>query len=98
MCLGTLKDGFKAHCRPIIGLDGCHIKSAYPRQFLTAIGMDGSNGWWLVAWIVVEKEAMEQWKWFLTLLQGDLDLPSDGYAFTFISDRQKVIFFFFYSH
>ncbi|KAL0302463.1 UNVERIFIED_CONTAM: hypothetical protein Scaly_3032300 [Sesamum calycinum] len=25
-CFGAMKDGFKAGCRPIIGIDGCHLK------------------------------------------------------------------------
>lgn len=25
-CLGPAKKGFKTGCRPIIGLDGCHLK------------------------------------------------------------------------
>ncbi|XP_061990065.1 uncharacterized protein LOC133708618 [Rosa rugosa] len=29
ICLGALKNGFKAGCRSVIGLDGCHLRSAY---------------------------------------------------------------------
>ena len=58
-CLGPPKRGFHDGCRPIIGLDGCHIKGSYPGQLLAAIGVDPNNGWWPIAWAVVEKEATE---------------------------------------
>ncbi|XP_071905845.1 uncharacterized protein [Coffea arabica] len=42
-CLGALKEGFKM-CRPVIGLDGCHIKGPYPAQLLSAVAVDPNNG------------------------------------------------------
>ena len=59
-CLGPLKKGFKDGCRPIIGLDGCHLKGIYRGQLLTAIAADPNNGWWPIAWAVMEREATEQ--------------------------------------
>ena len=38
ICLGGLKHGFKLGCRKFIGLDGCHLKSAYKGQLLCAVG------------------------------------------------------------
>ncbi|XP_071927647.1 uncharacterized protein [Coffea arabica] len=87
-CLGPLKKGFKDGCRPILCLDGCHIKGRYPGQLLTAIAVDPNNGFWPVAWAAVEKEATEQWRWFLTLLSGDLEIQNQGH-YTFMSDQQK---------
>ncbi|XP_027061053.1 uncharacterized protein [Coffea arabica] len=87
-CLGLLKKGFKDGCRPILCLDGCHIKDRYPGQLLTAIAVDPNNSFWPVAWAAVEKEAMEQWRWFLTLLSGDLKIQNQGH-YTFMSDQQK---------
>ncbi|XP_027183722.1 uncharacterized protein LOC113782007 [Coffea eugenioides] len=75
-CLRPLKQGFKDGCRPIIGLDGCHLKGTYPGQLLTALGVDPNNGYWPIAWAVVEKEATEQWKWFLKLLR---DASKEGF-------------------
>lgn len=37
-CFGPIKKGFKSGCRPLIGLDGCHLKGPYGGQLLTAIG------------------------------------------------------------
>ena len=87
-CLGALKEGFKM-CRPVIGLDGCHIKGPYPGQLLSAVAVDPNNGWWPIAWAIVEKEATIQWKWFLQLLQADLEIDNQCH-YTFISDQQKV--------
>ncbi|KAL6146398.1 hypothetical protein ACLB2K_057077 [Fragaria x ananassa] len=43
VCLGALKIGFIIGCRPILGLDGCHLKSVYGGQLLTAVGLDANN-------------------------------------------------------
>lgn len=29
VCLGPCKEGFKASCRPVIGLDGCFLKTTH---------------------------------------------------------------------
>lgn len=89
-CLGPFKKGFKEGCRPLIALDGCHTKGPYPGQLLTAIAADPNNGWWPLAWAVVEKEAREQWHWFLSLLIEDVEIPKESSEYTFISDQQKV--------
>ncbi|XP_027156674.1 uncharacterized protein LOC113757758 [Coffea eugenioides] len=47
-CLGPLKKGFKDGCKPILCLDGCHIKGRYSGQLLTAIAVDPNNGFWPV--------------------------------------------------
>ncbi|KAK4411440.1 hypothetical protein Sango_0217000 [Sesamum angolense] len=39
VCFGALKAGFKAGCRPIIGVDGCHLKGPNGGILLTAIGL-----------------------------------------------------------
>ena len=88
-CLGPLKKGFKGNYRPIIGLDSCYLKGIYRGQLLTAIAADPNNGWWPIAWAVVEREATEQWTWFLKYLSEDLEIENQCH-YTFISDQQKV--------
>ena len=88
-CLGPLKKGFKDDLRPLIALDGCHLKGTYRGQLLTAIAADPNNGWWPIAWAVVEREATEQWAWFLKYLSDDLEIENQ-FHYTFISDQQKV--------
>lgn len=39
----ALEKGFLASCRPIIGVDGCHLKSKHGGILLTIVGVDGNN-------------------------------------------------------
>ncbi|BBN70224.1 hypothetical protein Prudu_1447S001200 [Prunus dulcis] len=77
VCLAACKKGFLEGCRPVIGVDGCHLKGPYPGQILTAFGVDGNNGYFPVAYAVVDIESKdlgfemekmknedeEAWKW-----------------------------------
>ncbi|KAK9047963.1 hypothetical protein SSX86_033075 [Deinandra increscens subsp. villosa] len=90
VCLGSLKQGFKAIGRELLGLDGAFLKGPFPGQILTAVGLDPNNGIYPVAYAIVEAETMLSWSWFLECLGDDLDLGTNS-NFTFISDRQKGI-------
>ncbi|KAL3358882.1 hypothetical protein AABB24_015792 [Solanum stoloniferum] len=73
ICHAATKQGFLAGCRPIIGVDGCHLKGHQKGgQLLTSVGVDGNNNMYPVAFAVVEGELKETWHWFLTLLDEDL--------------------------
>lgn len=89
ICLGPVKRGFKSGCRPLIGLDGCHLKGPYGMQLLSAVGADSNDGMYPIAWAVVEAENTDSWNWFLKLVADDVGIVNSG-AWTFISDRQKV--------
>ena len=39
ICLGLVKKGFMAGCRPMIGLDSCHLKGQYGGQLLSAVAV-----------------------------------------------------------
>ena len=90
ICFDALKKGFKAGCRRVIGLDGCWFKGANNGQLLCAIGRDGNNQMYPVAWAAVATETYESWYWFLGLLQKDLDICNGGEDWVVISDQQKV--------
>ncbi|GJU68674.1 mutator type transposase [Tanacetum coccineum] len=90
ICLGALKNGFKAGKRDLLGLDGCFLSGPYPGQILTAVGVDPNNGIYPLAYAVVEGETKESWLWFLDCLGDDLELFRNS-NFTFISDRQKKL-------
>ncbi|XP_061993413.1 uncharacterized protein LOC133711279 [Rosa rugosa] len=89
ICLGALKNGIKAGCRSVIGLDGAHLKSCFGGQLLTAVGVDANNTSWVVAYAMVEIKSKDSWTWFLELLCKDLDIKEDGAGWVFISDKQK---------
>ncbi|KAK1411976.1 hypothetical protein QVD17_32873 [Tagetes erecta] len=90
VCLGPLKQGFKAIGRDLLGLDGTFMKGPYPGQILSAVGIDGNNGIYPLSYAIVEAETTETWTWFLECLGDDLDLVANS-NFTFVSDRQKGI-------
>ncbi|XP_040372479.1 uncharacterized protein LOC112192744 [Rosa chinensis] len=88
ICLEPLKIGWRAGCRPIIGLDGCHLKGVHKGHLLTAVGIDGNNGIYPIAWAIVESECRDSWTWFLELLRVDLQIYHSVH-YAFISDKQK---------
>ena len=54
--MDACKNGFRAACRPIIGLDGCFVKGPHKGQLLAAIGIDPDNAIYPIAYAVVESE------------------------------------------
>ncbi|KAL0284809.1 UNVERIFIED_CONTAM: hypothetical protein Scaly_2838700, partial [Sesamum calycinum] len=88
-CWGALKAGFLDGCRPLICLDGCHLKTYCGGILLCAVGIDGNNCMYPFAYAVVEKEKKSTWLWFLELLMNDLEIPTDSDKWTIMSDKQK---------
>ncbi|KAL0319829.1 UNVERIFIED_CONTAM: hypothetical protein Sradi_5244400 [Sesamum radiatum] len=88
VCFDALKKGFLSRCRPVIWLDGCHLKGPYGDILLTAISINLNNNLYPLAYAVVSGETREAWRWFLELLRDDLHIVRDD-TFTFISDKQK---------
>jgi len=91
MSLDACKRGFLAGCRPLICLDGCHIKTKFGGQILTAVGIDPNDCIFPIALAVVEVECKASWKWFLETLKQDLGIQNT-YPWTIMSDKQKVKF------
>jgi len=50
-----------------------------------------------IAYVVVEGETKESWKWFMELLIADLGGSRLCKTYTFISDQQKVVLLTFTS-
>ncbi|KAM0912301.1 hypothetical protein ACQ4PT_012972 [Festuca glaucescens] len=89
MCLDASRRGFLEGCRPVIFIDGCHIKTRYRGQLLTAVGMDPNDCIFPIAIAAVEVEDTNSWKWFLETLKGDLGIINTT-PWTIMSDKQKV--------
>ncbi|XP_016195104.1 uncharacterized protein LOC107636082 [Arachis ipaensis] len=53
VCLDACKRGFKAGCRPLIGLDGAFLKTLHGGQILTACGQDANNHIFVIAYAIV---------------------------------------------
>ncbi|KAL6129949.1 hypothetical protein ACLB2K_068331 [Fragaria x ananassa] len=82
---GCIK-GFK-HCISILALDGTHIKNKYKGHLLSAIGKNGNNGIYPLAYAIVASEDENNWTWFMENLNNIL--KDQGRIITFISDRCK---------
>jgi transposase-like protein len=88
MALDACKRGFLEGCRPIIGIDGCHIKNRFGGVMLAAVGVDPNDCIFPIALAIVEVEDTKTWKWFLRTLKDDLGIENTR-PWTFMSDRQK---------
>ena len=66
------KVGFLGGCRPIIGLDGCHLKGRLGGQILSATTRVTNDNIFSVAFAVVEQENRDSWVWFLQQFSDDI--------------------------
>jgi hypothetical protein len=84
ICYGACALGF-AYCRPVLGLDGTHLKTTFQGTpfyncfcliegiLLTATGVDANGSLFPLAYAVVNAENDENWLWFLHHLRTVLD-------------------------
>ena len=72
VCLDACKRGFLAGCRPLIGIDGCHLKGTTGGQLLVAVGKDGNDNIFPIAYAIVEIKNKSSWTWFLQCLLDDI--------------------------
>uniref|UniRef100_A0ACD5ZF68 Uncharacterized protein n=1 Tax=Avena sativa TaxID=4498 RepID=A0ACD5ZF68_AVESA len=86
--LDAIKRGFLEGCRPVICLDGCHLKTKFGGQLLVAVGMDPNDCIYPVAFSIVEVEDTANWRWFLQTVKKDLGINNTS-AWTIMSDKQK---------
>ena len=84
------KVGFLRGCRPLVGLNGCNLKSKFGGHILSATARDGNDNISTIALVVVKQENKDFWVWFLQTFADDIGRP-DKLNLVFISDRQKVI-------
>ncbi|KAL0207268.1 hypothetical protein P9112_011896 [Eukaryota sp. TZLM1-RC] len=77
-------EGFE-YTKPLLGLNGCHIKTQYLGVLLVATTVDAAGHTFPLAFGVVENEHYDSWKWFIEELKKVFDLT----GITVISDRQK---------
>lgn len=88
ICFKALRDGFMEGCRPLIGLDGCHLTGPNKGILLTAVSIDANNNLYPICYAVVGQEDGVTWEWFLLLLKEEFNSARED-QFTFITDRQK---------
>ncbi|XP_073271530.1 uncharacterized protein [Primulina huaijiensis] len=90
VCFSACKQGFKESCRPVVGVDGCFLKTNIGGQLLTAVGLDPNNNSFPIAYALVEGETKDSWMWFLQLLNNDIGFENED-GWTFMSDKQKSL-------
>ena len=82
VCLDACKREFLAGCRPLIGIDGCHLKWTTGGQLLVAIWKDGNDNIFPIAYAIVEIENKCSWNWFLECLLDDIGhVDKNGWVF-----------------
>ncbi|CAL5329985.1 hypothetical protein CsSME_00010486 [Camellia sinensis var. sinensis] len=80
--------GFQQGCRPLLFLDSVFLKSKYQGTLLAATAADGDDGFFPIAFAVVDVETDDNWHWFLLQLKSAL---STAQSITFVADRGKGI-------
>ncbi|XP_073138898.1 uncharacterized protein [Henckelia pumila] len=84
-------DKLRCGCRPLLFLDGCHIKNKYKGSLLVAVAKDANDDLFTLAYAVVDAENDSNWDWFCYRLKEVL--ASQGiiffHGFTFFSDRHS---------
>ena len=58
-------------------------------QFLIVVGKDENNQMFPIALVVIKKEIIESWAWFIEQLKSYLYI-GDGLGWSMINDMQKV--------
>ncbi|GJX94629.1 transposase, MuDR, MULE transposase domain protein [Tanacetum coccineum] len=79
---------FLRYMRPLIIIDGAHLKGNYLGTNLLAVGMDGNNQIIPLATGVSQGETGESWTWFLSKLKEQIGEPPN---LCIISDRHAAI-------
>src|SRR5579859_4937544 len=82
-----------SYCRPVLGLDGGHLKLKYKRMLLSATSLDANGSLFPLAYAVVDAENDHNWAWFVELLRPTIQHHVPAYLahgkLMFVSDRQK---------
>ncbi|KAL2539686.1 MuDR family transposase [Abeliophyllum distichum] len=78
--------GFQGGCRPILFLESTSLRSKFREILLTATAVDADDGFFPVAFAIVDVENKDNWLLFLKQLKSSM---STSQSITFISDREK---------
>ncbi|XP_075086289.1 uncharacterized protein LOC142168997 [Nicotiana tabacum] len=76
------------HCRPIVVVDGSHLKSAYTGTFVSASTLDGAGHILPLAYGVIDSENDAAWSWFFEQFK---EAYGERENMCIISDRNESI-------
>ncbi|KAG6505150.1 hypothetical protein ZIOFF_037498 [Zingiber officinale] len=93
ICFNACATGFINGCRPLVFLDGTHIKNKYKGCILVAVAKDANDDLFTLAYSVVDAENDDNWGWFCFQLKSALLSHRfiGFHEFTFFSDRHPGI-------
>ncbi|RVW91315.1 Serine/threonine-protein phosphatase 7 long form-like [Vitis vinifera] len=77
-----------AHCRPVLSIDGTHLYGKYKGTLLIAMGCDGNNQLFPLAFSITEGENTDSWSWFLACIRVGV---TQRKGLCLISDRHPGI-------
>ncbi|XP_022897470.1 uncharacterized protein LOC111411142 [Olea europaea var. sylvestris] len=86
LAFGPSVRGFREYMRPVICVDGSHLKGQYKGTLLVAAVQDANLQIYPLAWSVVDGETNASWYWFFAKLK---DVVDDSSQLVFVSDRKK---------
>ncbi|XP_056686307.1 uncharacterized protein [Spinacia oleracea] len=89
-CFEGLQKGWKEGCRKVLCVDACFLKTFLGGELLSAVGRDGNDQMFPVAWAAVEGENNLSWEWFFDQLKSCLNL-GEGEGIAIISDEHQAI-------
>ncbi|KAL5561156.1 hypothetical protein UlMin_030903 [Ulmus minor] len=70
ICFDACKQGYMEGCRPLVGLDGCHLKGNHKGQILSTVGIDPNNSMFPIAFSVVEAECKDSWRYMARRIEA----------------------------
>ena len=68
-------DGFLEGCRPYLGIDSTVLTAKWKGQLAAAVGIDGHNWMFPVAYGVFGSETKDNWEWFMKMLHKAIGSP-----------------------
>ncbi|XP_071924520.1 uncharacterized protein [Coffea arabica] len=78
-------------CRPVICVDGTHLRGEYKGKLLVAVSQDANNKILPIAYAIVDEETISSWSWFMEQLRYNVAL--DRHPICVISDRHNGIIY-----
>ena len=80
-------EGFE-NCRMVLSIDGTHLYGKYKGTLLIAMGCDGNNQLFPLAFAITEGENIDSWGWFLACIRNRVTQRT---GICVISDRHPGI-------
>ncbi|XP_022880607.1 protein FAR1-RELATED SEQUENCE 4-like [Olea europaea var. sylvestris] len=88
LAFGASVRGYMRYLRPVICVDGSHLKGLYKSTLLLATGQNANKQIYPLAWGIVDAETNRSWIWFMSNLK---ELIGDSAELVFVSDLKNSI-------